>query len=110
MSGTPRKPSYSQLSESQFGWLHIVLQWICIQILKIYFRFVYSLTVSGLENQPWPWQPYIVAATHTSSLDPPLVSVALRFQPIAYMAKLELFQTPLMRLYNWAMSSFAVNR
>lgn len=110
MNQKARQQRYSQLSDRQLGWFHIVAQWICIQILKVYFRFSYSVEVTGLENQPRPWQPYIVAANHMSSLDPPLVSVILHFQPIAYMAKLELFQTPLMRLYNWAMSSFAVNR
>lgn len=108
---SPPKPrTYTQLSESQLGWFHIAAQWICIRILYYYFNIFYSMRVLGKENRPKNWQSYIIAANHTSSLDPPLISVALQFQPISYMAKLELFQNPIMRLYNWSMSSFAVNR
>ncbi len=104
------KPNYTTLTETQLKWPHWVYQWICIKLLKYYFSARYRLRIKGKENQPKGFQSYIVAATHRSSLDPPLVSVALDYQPVAYMAKLELFQTPLMRWYNQAMSSFAVNR
>jgi 1-acyl-sn-glycerol-3-phosphate acyltransferase len=102
--------NYSQLDDSQLGWFHIVAQWICIRILHAYCHSVYSLKVTGKENQPKEWQSYVVAANHLTSLDPPMVSVALDFQPVSYMAKRELFKRPIVRLYNWAMGSFAVNR
>lgn len=53
----------------------------------------------------------VIAANHISSMDPPLVSVALNYRPVSYMAKKELFEgAAWMRIYNVAMSSFAVNR
>jgi 1-acyl-sn-glycerol-3-phosphate acyltransferase len=104
------KLKYSQLSETQLGLLHICLQWLCVQILTLYFKLVYKLKVYGRENCPEKWFPCVVAANHISSLDPPLVSVALNYRPISYMAKIELYEKPLMRLYNWGMSAFAVNR
>jgi 1-acyl-sn-glycerol-3-phosphate acyltransferase len=110
---TPRSQPvkrHSQLSKSQLTWPHWVLQWICVQLVKHYANFLYKVTIYGRENIPKEWIPCVVAANHSSSMDPPLVSVALEYRPIAYMAKEELFQKPLMRFYNWMMSSFAVNR
>jgi len=107
-SGKVRK--YSELTDSQFGWPHMVLQWICVRLLQVYFLTKFGLRVYGRENIPKAWFPCIVAANHISSLDPPLVSVALDYRPISYMAKIELFHSFWMRLYNWGMSSFAVNR
>lgn len=110
MTREPKKPNYSQLTDAQLQWPHWVYQWICIQLIHFYVRLFYSLHIHGRENKPKEWGPHVVACNHISSLDPPLVSVALNYMPISYMAKIELFQTPLMRLYNWLMSSFAVNR
>jgi len=101
---------YSELTDSQFGYLHMFLQWVCVRLLHVYFLTKFGLRVYGRENIPKEWMPCIVAANHISSLDPPLVSVALDYRPISYMAKIELFQNFWMRLYNWGMSSFAVNR
>ncbi|MEM0950846.1 MAG: lysophospholipid acyltransferase family protein [Cyanobacteria bacterium P01_H01_bin.74] len=102
--------NYTQVTENQMKWPHWVLQWICVQLVKTYTRLNYKLTILGRENLPKDWIPCVVAANHSSNLDPPLVSVALEYRPIAYMAKQELFEKPLMRYYNWMMSSFAVNR
>ncbi|HEY9687290.1 MAG TPA: lysophospholipid acyltransferase family protein [Coleofasciculaceae cyanobacterium] len=104
------KARYNTLTDSQLEWPHWVYQWICIKLLEIYLRLRYDVRIYGKENQPKGFQSYIVACNHTSTKDPPLVSIALDYQPIAYMAKLELFRTPILRLYNWAMSTFAVNR
>jgi 1-acyl-sn-glycerol-3-phosphate acyltransferase len=105
-----KERSYSQLQDSQLTWPHMVAQWICIHLMEVYFRYKYKLQILGKENQPKGWQSYVVAANHISALDPPLVSLALDFQPISYLAKTELFEKPLMRIYNVWMSSIAVNR
>lgn len=110
MSREAKKPNYTQLTDAQLQWPHWVYQWICIQLIHIYVSLFYTLRIHGRENKPKEWKPCVVACNHISSLDPPLVSVALDYMPISYMAKLELFEKPLMRLYNWLMSSFAVNR
>lgn len=110
MTQSVKKKSYTRLSDSQLTWPHWVLQWICIQLVKLYANLLYTVIIQGKENIPEEWIPCVVAANHSSSLDPPLVSVALEYRPIAYMAKEELFVHPMMRFYNWMMSSFAVNR
>ncbi len=106
--GKPEK--YTELTERQLTWEHYIYQWISIQLIWIYVSLRYTLKIHGRENTPKEWMPCVVACNHLSSLDPPLVSVALNYRPISYMAKKELFEKPLMRIYNQLMSSFAVNR
>lgn len=110
MAPETKRPSYTTLKDSQLTWPHYIFQWISIKLIHAYVLFKYKLRIRGKENQPKGFQSYIVACNHISSLDPPLVSVALCYQPISYMAKMELFQTPFLRYYNILMSSFAVNR
>lgn len=102
--------TFTQLKDDQLKWPHVFYQWLCVRIMGFYFWKDFSLTVYGRENIPKEWMPFVVASNHVSSLDPPLVSYALDFRPVIYLAKVELFEKPLMRLYNWGMSSIAVNR
>jgi 1-acyl-sn-glycerol-3-phosphate acyltransferase len=110
MTTKPVKPNYAQLEDSQLKWPHIFYQWVVVTSLKIYICLRYKFVVEGLENCPKDWVPMVIAANHTSSLDPPLVSVALHFRPISYLAKKELFINFWMRNYNIAMASISVNR
>jgi 1-acyl-sn-glycerol-3-phosphate acyltransferase len=110
MTEKSAKPNYAQLSDSQLKWPHIFYQWVVVTSLKLYIMTRYKLVVDGRENCPKEWIPMVVAANHMSSLDPPLVSVALHFRPISYLAKKELFEHFLMRNYNIAMASISVNR
>jgi 1-acyl-sn-glycerol-3-phosphate acyltransferase len=107
-----KKAKYSQLTDEQLKWPHWIYQWISITTLYLYYRFYLGNTIRvwGRENVPKEWFPCIMACNHSTSLDPPLVSIALLYRPISYMAKIELFDTPIMRLYNWCMATFAVNR
>ncbi len=75
---------------------------------KIRLKLVYRLEVQGLENVPKN-NEYIVAPNHLSTLDPPMIASILP-RPVAFMAKKELFENPLMRWWlNW-LGSFAVDR
>lgn len=107
---TQTQKSYTTLTDEQLTWPHWVYQWICIYLVQIWLLSRYRIRIQGKENQPRGFQSYIVACNHTSNIDPPLLSFTLRHQPIVYMAKRELYDKPLMRWYQWAMSSFAVNR
>jgi len=110
MSQAPSR-NYSQLTDDQLKWPHMVYQWLAVNSLNIYFRLRFKVVIKGRENCPKAWVPMVVAANHVSAMDPPLVSVALNYRPISYMAKKELFEGSFwMRVYNVAMSSFAVNR
>ncbi len=102
--------NYAQILDNQLTWPHMVAQTICITLIWIYCLTRYRLEIKGQENRPKGFQSYIAACNHTSSLDPPLVSVALFYQPISYMAKAELFEGFWWRTYNWLMASFSVNR
>lgn len=92
-------------------WWMMFCQWLSVRLLAVYFGLRYRVRVLGKENQPAPMQqPYVVACNHVSLLDPPLLSVAMDFQPIAYMAKRELFRHPLLGAYLHAVGAISVNR
>lgn len=86
-----------------------LFQFIVTHILyMIRFKLVYRLEVEGKENIP-DNNEFIVASNHLSTLDPPLVCSVLN-RPIAYMAKKELFENPIMRWWlNW-LGAFPVDR
>lgn len=102
--------NYTQIQDSQLKWPHMLCQWLCIRTMEAYINLFYKLRIKGKENKPKGFHSYVVACNHVSSLDPPLVSLALDYQPIAFLAKIELFESFWWRLYNWGMSSIAVNR
>lgn len=101
---------YTQIQDSQLTWPHMLLQWICIRLMEIYLRAKFRLRIKGKENKPKGFHSYVIACNHCSSLDPPLVSLVLDYQPICFLAKIELFDKFWMRTYNWGMSSIAVDR
>ena len=75
---------------------------------KLYLKLIYRLEVQGENNIPKD-NAYIVAPNHLSLLDPPMVASVLD-KPIAYMAKKELFENPILRWWlNW-LGAFAVDR
>ncbi len=74
----------------------------------VMFKVMYRLEVHGRENLP-NHNEYIAAANHLSTLDPPLVCGVLN-KGVAYMAKKELFNHPLLNWWlNW-LGAFAVDR
>ena len=97
-----REPSFFNKWRSLF-------QFIVTHIgYMIRFKLVYRLEVHGKENIPKN-NNFIVAANHLSTLDPPLMC-AIMNRRVAYMAKKELFQNPIMRWWlNW-LGAFAVDR
>jgi len=72
------------------------------------FKLIYRLEVYGQENIPTD-NEYIIASNHLSTLDPPLMGAVFN-RPIAYMAKKELFENPLMRIQMNLLGGFAVDR
>lgn len=72
------------------------------------YHFVYRLEVHGRENIP-KTNDYIVVGNHLSTLDPPLV-VNILPNPVAYMAKKELFYHPLLKVMLDWLGTFAVDR
>lgn len=86
-----------------------IFQWVVTHIgYQAYLKLIYRLEVYGKENIP-KGNEYIVAPNHLSLLDPPMVASVLN-KPVAFMAKKELFQHPVLRWWlNW-LGAFAVDR
>lgn len=63
---------------------------LCELIIGTFFRIFYRLEVQGLENVPRTGA-CVIASNHISLFDPPLIGVAMKYRPINFMAKEELF-------------------
>jgi 1-acyl-sn-glycerol-3-phosphate acyltransferase len=86
-----------------------LFQWIVTHCgYQAYLKLIYRLEVHGKENIPKD-NSYIVAPNHLSLLDPPMIASVLN-KPVAFMAKKELFNNPILRWWlNW-LGAFAVDR
>lgn len=74
-----------------------MLYYISNSIFTILLRILFRIHVFGKENLPKP--PFIVASNHASLLDPPLVGMVCRKYPVDFMAKRELFDTPVIGIW-----------
>lgn len=79
-----REPFISRALYYSFNWSVIV------PILHTYFRG----RIYGAENVPQSG-PLVIVSNHGSYFDPPIISSCVR-RPVAYMAKEELFQVPIL--------------
>lgn len=100
---------YSKVTVEDYNWFKRFFQTLVVFFLAVFVYSKYRLTIEGKENIP-KGSGYIVAANHMSNLDPPLVSVAMRWTNIAYMAKSELYETPFSAWFFHHVGTFAVNR
>jgi 1-acyl-sn-glycerol-3-phosphate acyltransferase len=82
--GREREPAISLLLYSLFKWSTVS------PILHTYFRG----RIYGAENVPTSG-PLVVVSNHASYFDPPILSNCVR-RPVAFMAKEELFQVPVL--------------
>jgi 1-acyl-sn-glycerol-3-phosphate acyltransferase len=76
-----------------------------------FYTIMYNLKVEGRENIPKD-RSILIAANHTSLLDPPGVAAAVSTggKTVAYMAKRELFDIPILKTLIWWLGAFSVNR
>lgn len=103
------KRNYAKRETSEYTKFTAFCQAFIINLFIVpYFYIFHRLRISGREHIP-EGESFIVAATHSSYYDPPLVSVAV-VKPIAYMAKKELFEVPVLRQIVAFLGAFAVNR
>lgn len=77
-------------------------------LLAIYVKLAYRFSVTGSSNEPSQSQ-IIVAANHHSAWDPIFVGVAIR-RHLRFMAKIELFQYPVLNWIIRGLGAFPVNR
>ena len=103
------KKDYQKRSPKEYNILRSICQWIaCNLIYGLYYRIAFGLRVEGRENVPKEGM-LIVASNHVSAIDPFLVIHAVQ-RNAAYMAKIELFEKRIMRLFLDILGAFAVDR
>jgi len=88
-------------------WRAFVQYCVIYLILYPFFKIFFRVEIHGRENIPN--KGIIVAANHTSSFDPVIISLGMN-QPIAHMAKQELFHTPVISQLIQILGAFSVNR
>lgn len=99
---------YSRRTKEEYNWWREVLYFFSHYIALVYFKLFYKIKVEGVENIP-KGESFIIAANHLSVLDPVIIGVAVK-RPIAYMAKKQLFEYPILREVIDSYGAFAVNR
>ena len=77
-------------------------------IVRFVLRAVFRFRVQGAEHEP-PTGPLVIVSNHASDLDPLVVGAALR-RRVYFMAKVELFRSPLVRWWVTACGAFPVRR
>ena len=94
---------------SDYNWFRSIFQTIvCKGLYMLRLKLVYRLEVYGKENIPKS-NDYIIAPNHLSTLDPPLIAAVMP-RHVAFMAKKELFDFWLLRIFLDWLGAFAVNR
>lgn len=68
------------------------MYWTLVYIIKFLIKVIFGIDIEGLENIPKEGGA-IVAGNHTTWFDPFPIAVASK-RPIHFMAKIELFETP----------------
>ena len=85
--------------------LYRLLKWsVIVPILRFYFR----SNIYGVENVPQQGS-LVIVSNHASDLDPPILSVSVR-RPVAYMAKEELFEVPILKQIITLYGAYPVKR
>lgn len=103
------RKDYQKRDAKEYNWFRSVFQWItCNLVYGLYYKIAFGLRVEGKENVPKKGM-LIIASNHVSAIDPFLVIHATR-RHAAYMAKVELFEKPIMRFFLNMLGAFAVDR
>ena len=85
------RKSYSRRYQSEYNWLRLFWQFYAITVVcKPFWSLFYKIKVEGRENIP-KGEKIILAGNHISYFDPFLLFLAT-YRPVAFMAKMELFE------------------
>lgn len=85
-----------------------ILYRISKRIFELAIRLLLKLHITGRENLPEP--PFILAANHTSLLDPPIVGIACNKYLVDFIVKQELFEIPLVGHWTRRIRAIPVKR
>lgn len=100
--------NYARMEPEQLRWFNRWFFLASASFLRLMLVVKYGLRVEGLENVP-RHSNFVCAANHVSGLDPPIMGASI-LKPMSFMAKRELFETPLGGWYFSHIGTFAVNR
>lgn len=81
---------------------------ICTLGMRIYFKFMFDIQFEGVENIPKNGG-FIIASNHRHNFDPIFLSLKMKKQ-IFYLAKIELFDTPIKNLLFSGIGCIPVSR
>ncbi|MCL2016090.1 MAG: 1-acyl-sn-glycerol-3-phosphate acyltransferase [Defluviitaleaceae bacterium] len=83
--------------------------WTVRFILLVASKFVYRIKVTGVENIPKNGA-FILCSNHIHSYDPAMIAISVKKRRLTFMAKKELFQTPIKARFFRAVGAFPVDR
>ena len=103
------KQNHSVKNSAHFNWFRTMWQYVvCKFIYMIRLKLIYRIEVHGYENIPKN-NRYIVCPNHLSTLDPPMIA-GIMPRSVAFMAKKELFDIPLLSWWLDWLGAFPVDR
>ncbi|MEA3489492.1 MAG: (d)CMP kinase [Candidatus Omnitrophota bacterium] len=105
-SPLPRNPVTGHKETSRI--IGNVLYCLSRGTFEVLIRILFNIRVFGRENIPEP--PFILASNHSSILDPPLVGLACKKYNVDFMAKQELFDTPVVGAWTRRVRCIEVRR
>lgn len=106
---TEKVKKYMTRTVEDYNWFRTFWQFLVTKIwYGLSYHFIYRLEVYGKENIPKN-NDYIAVSNHLSTLDPPLICNVLS-NPVAFMAKKELFYHPFLKVMLDWLGTFAVDR
>lgn len=101
--------NFARMYEKDFNLTKYIIQWTSTYFLIVpLIALFYRISVKGRENIPKN-KKFIFAPNHISFLDPHTVFIATN-RPMAYMAKIELFENKFLQWVIPQLGGFAVNR
>ena len=100
--------NFSKVTPEDYGIFKKSFQYFVINTSNIFFKLFLRMEIHGRENIPKDGA-YIVASNHSSYFDPFILCLATK-RSVAFMAKKELFEVPVLSPIIQALGAFAVNR
>jgi len=85
-----------------------MVYWLMHTFLRLFSFCYFPIKVRGIDRLPKDG-PYLIASNHISNLDPVIIGLACR-RKLSYMAKVELFSTPILKYLLDNVEAFPVNR
>jgi 1-acyl-sn-glycerol-3-phosphate acyltransferase len=93
-----------------YSWLGLVMQWIVAVIIRIPYLYIFNrVSIRYLGEKPKAGVNYLYVSNHRSLKDPPVLGLSIN-NPIAFIAKKELFYNPVLAFFMYICSTISVDR